>query len=120
MDDVQLILLISLSRRWSTVSSPRNPTICALQFIYDHMEPQTLALPGEWETRLNAMQKLCMLRCVRADKMPDALLNYVMTSLGKEFVEPPPFDLEACYSDSTVLTPLIFVLSKGSGETMCH
>ncbi|CAM9904874.1 unnamed protein product, partial [Sphacelaria rigidula] len=93
------------------------PLLEGFKFIYDHMEPQTLALPGEWETRLNAMQKLCMLRCVRADKMPDALLNYVMTSLGKEFVEPPPFDLEACYSDSTVLTPLIFVLSKGSDPT---
>lgn len=57
-----------------------------------------------------------MLRCVRADKMPDAILSYVMNSLGKEFVEPPPFDLESCFQDSTVLTPLIFVLSKGSGN----
>lgn len=55
------------------------------------------------------------MRCVRADKMPDAILSYVINSLGKEFVEPPPFDLESCFQDSTVLTPLIFVLSKGSG-----
>lgn len=87
-----------------------------LQGMYDHMEPQTLPLPGEWQEKLNALQRLCMLRCVRADKMPDAILSYVMNSLGKEFVEPPPFDLEACYQDSTVLTPLIFVLSKGSGK----
>lgn len=84
--------------------------------MYDHMEPQTLPLPGEWEGKLNPLQRLCMLRCVRADKMPDAILSYVMNSLGKEFVEPPPFDLESCFQDSTVLTPLIFVLSKGSGE----
>lgn len=84
--------------------------------MYDHMEPQTLPLPGDWEEKLNPLQKLCMLRCVRADKMPDAILSYVMNSLGKEFVEPPPFDLESCFQDSTVLTPLIFVLSKGSGE----
>lgn len=84
--------------------------------MYDHMEPQTLPFPGEWEDKLNAMQRLCLLRCVRADKMPDAILSYVMNSLGKEFVEPPPFDLESCFDDSTVLTPLIFVLSKGSGK----
>lgn len=80
------------------------------------MEPQTLPFPGEWEEKLNPLQRLCLLRCVRADKMPDAILSYVMNSLGKEFVEPPPFDLESCFQDSTVLTPLIFVLSKGSGK----
>lgn len=83
--------------------------------MYDHVEPQTLPLPGEWHGKLSDLQRLCLLRCVRADKMPDAILGYVMENLGKEFVEPPPFDLEACYSDSTVVTPLIFVLSKGSG-----
>lgn len=84
--------------------------------MYDDMEPQTLPLPGEWEGRLNLLQRLCLLRCVRADKMPDAILSYVIHTLGKEFVEPPPFDLESCFHDSTVLTPLIFVLSKGSGK----
>lgn len=86
------------------------------QSMYDHMEPQTLPLPGEWQEKLNPLQRLCLLRCVRADKMPDAILSYVMNSLGKQFVEPPPFDLESCFQDSTVLTPLIFVLSKGSGK----
>ncbi|CAM9727962.1 unnamed protein product, partial [Choristocarpus tenellus] len=69
-----------------------------------------------WENSLNSLQRLCILRCVRADKMPDAILVYVMERLGREFVEPPPFDLAACYVDSSVLTPLIFVLTKGSGE----
>eukprot|EP00752_Nemacystus_decipiens_P010663 g9495.t1 len=93
------------------------PLLEDFKSIYDHMEPQSLPLPGEWEEKLNPLQRLCMLRCVRADKMPDAILSYVMNSLGKEFVEPPPFDLESCFQDSTVLTPLIFVLSKGSDPT---
>ncbi|CAB1101954.1 unnamed protein product [Ectocarpus sp. CCAP 1310/34] len=93
------------------------PLLEDFKSMYDHMEPQTLPLPGEWEGKLNPLQRLCMLRCVRADKMPDAILSYVMNSLGKDFVEPPPFDLESCFQDSTVLTPLIFVLSKGSDPT---
>ena len=37
--------------------------------------------------------------------------------VGQPFVEPPPFDLMSCYKDSNVLSPLIFVLSKGSDPT---
>jgi dynein heavy chain len=34
--------------------------------------------------------------------------------MGKEFIEPPTFDLQACYFDSSNVSPLIFVLSAGT------
>ena len=33
-----------------------------------------------------------------------------MAERGDQFVNPPPFDLENSYNDSTHFTPLIFVL----------
>jgi dynein heavy chain len=82
--------------------------------IYDALDPQNAKLPGKWDLKLNSFQKLCILRCIRADKIPDGVLNYVIEQLGQQFVEPPPFDLMSCFKDSNVLSPLIFVLSKGS------
>ena len=43
-----------------------------------------------------------------------AVQNYVMSELGDKFVKPPPFDLAACYVDSAITNPLVFVLSAGS------
>lgn len=40
--------------------------------------------------------------------------DFIIESLGERFIQPPPFDLKACFNDSIITTPLIFVLSSGS------
>jgi dynein heavy chain len=82
--------------------------------LYDDLEPHNTALPGLWPDKLNSLQKLCVLRAIRADKIPDGIMNYVIEQTGQKYVEPPPFDMLSCFKDSNVLSPLIFVLSKGS------
>jgi dynein heavy chain len=77
--------------------------------IYDCGEPHTAELPGGWSVKLNSFQKLCVLRAIRADKVPDGVLNYVIEQMATRFVEPPPFDLGSCFKDSNVLSPLVFV-----------
>lgn len=67
--------------------------------------------------KLTSFQRLCVLRAIRADKIPDGVLHYVVEQLGDRFVQPPPFDLAGCFADSNILSPLIFVLSKGSDPT---
>ena len=91
--------------------------ISAWREIYDSPTPHTASLPQGWSDKLNSFQRLAILRAIRADKVPDGVLNYIKQMLGQKFIEPPPFDLGACYKDSTVLSPLVFVLSKGSDPT---
>ena len=43
-----------------------------------------------------------------------AATEFVIVSLGKQFVENPPVDLANLYNDMSPSTPLIFILSTGS------
>jgi dynein heavy chain len=54
------------------------------------------------------------LKCLRPDKMELAVQNFIVEKLGKEFIEPPTFNLAKSFKDSSVTVPLIFVLSPGS------
>ncbi|CBJ31040.1 dynein heavy chain [Ectocarpus siliculosus] len=60
------------------------------------------------------LRRMCILRCLRRDKMTEAMQAFVVDVMGPFFVEPPTFDLKGCYEDSSVTMPLIFVLSTGS------
>uniref|UniRef100_A0A452S6P0 Dynein axonemal heavy chain 12 n=1 Tax=Ursus americanus TaxID=9643 RepID=A0A452S6P0_URSAM len=82
--------------------------------IYDSKEPHNAKFPGPMDEKLNELQKIIILRCLRPDKITPAITNYVTDKLGKKFVEPPPFDLTKSYLDSNCTIPLIFVLSPGA------
>lgn len=56
----------------------------------------------------------CLFRCIRADKVAKGVQAFVESTLGDRFVKSPVFDLNACFSDSSCVTPLVFILSPGS------
>ncbi|KAM4563453.1 dynein axonemal heavy chain 12 isoform 1-T1 [Odontesthes bonariensis] len=82
--------------------------------IYDSKEPCNVALPAPWCEKLNDLQKMIIVRCLRSDKIVPAVIKYVTCHLGKKFVQPPPFDLSKSYLDSNSTIPLVFVLSPGA------
>ena len=49
------------------------------------------------------------------EPLTERMVQMLVTSeLGPAFIEPPPFNLQLCYNDSTVKTALIFVFTPGS------
>jgi dynein heavy chain len=71
-------------------------------------------MPGEWEDNLNSFQKMIVLKAIRQDKLTAAIQDFITEQIGAQFIEPPTFNLNACYNDSSNISPLIFVLSPGS------
>ena len=71
-------------------------------------------LDASFDGKLDAFQKLLVTRCIRPDRFMLAVQDFVAAKLGGRFIEPPPFDLQACYAESRVDAPLIFVLSSGA------
>ena len=88
----------------------------AWKAFFDSNRPHRHELPGKWKD-LEALQRLCILNCLRPDKITFALQDYVTEKLSSKFVEPPPFDLKVSYQDSSPSAPLIFVLVTGSDPT---
>ena len=68
--------------------------------IFDSPEAHTEPLPGEWNDKLDSLQKMIILKALRADKISLAIQNYITEKMGKDFIEPPTFNLLECYKDS--------------------
>ncbi|XP_066430423.1 dynein axonemal heavy chain 6 isoform X2 [Eleutherodactylus coqui] len=67
-----------------------------------------------WEEKLNLFQKLILVKSVMEEKVVFAITEFVISNLGKKFIENPPVDLATLYQDMSPSTPLIFILSTGS------
>jgi hypothetical protein len=45
-------------------------------------------LPQEWADRLDDFQKIIFLKCLRPDKITNAMQDFVSNNIGQKFIEP--------------------------------
>ena len=57
---------------------------------------------------------MCILRCLRLDKVVPAIQEFIDTSLDPRFIDPPAFNLQSSFDDSNCCSPIVFVLSTGA------
>ena len=96
---------------------PKNWFVFFFVVWYATTTPEVEDLVGEWNDKLSDFQKICVVRCLRADRIQFCLTQFIINSLGPRFVEPPVLDLKVAFEESISQTPLIFVLSPGVDPT---
>ncbi|KAI5076359.1 hypothetical protein GOP47_0008424 [Adiantum capillus-veneris] len=108
------ILHLSLLENFHGFEQHFTENISHYKKIFDSSDAHQEHLPEEWDEKLNKLQKLLILRCLRVDKALLGIQDFVSSNLGQRFIEPPAFDLGVCYKDGSPSSPLIFVLSSGA------
>jgi dynein heavy chain len=81
--------------------------------FYDSQTPQEEKLPAPYDGVPN-FDKLSFLKALRSDKLIEGVQNWIVEKMDKKYIIVPTFNLGNCFKDSTITTPLIFVLSAGS------
>jgi len=88
-------------------------SLTAFKLLFDSVSPQDEPFPGKWQDKLDSLDKLCVLRALRPDKIMEGMQNFINEHMDDRFIQPPAFDLAATFEDATNTTPIIFVLTQG-------
>lgn len=78
----------------------------------EHEAPEREKLPGEWKNK-TAMQRLCILRTLRPDRMIYATSCFISEMMGEKYAENHDIPFDDTYAESSASTPLFFILSPG-------
>nr|XP_058139450.1 dynein axonemal heavy chain 9 isoform X3 [Dasypus novemcinctus] len=74
--------------------------------------PEKEKFPQEWKNK-TALQRLCMMRAMRPDRMTYAMRDFVEEKLGSKYVVGRALDFVASFEESGPATPMFFILSPG-------
>jgi len=83
---------------------------------YELETPETAPFPAGYDQRLSPFHNLLLTRCLRPDRVYNAVKLYIIAhpKLGEKYVQPPVLNFERIYNQSTCMTPMVFILSPGA------
>ncbi|XP_034049709.1 dynein heavy chain 9, axonemal [Thalassophryne amazonica] len=74
--------------------------------------PEKEKFPQEWKNK-SSLQRLCMMRALRPDRMTYAIRDFVEEKLGTKYVTGRSLDFAVSFEESGPATPVFFILSPG-------
>lgn len=74
--------------------------------------PECEPFPGEWKHR-TPLQKLCIMRALRPDRVTNAIRLFVEQTMGKQYGQVKSFHFADIFNEVTATTPIFFILCPG-------
>eukprot|EP01028_Stygiella_incarcerata_P003072 TRINITY_DN1583_c0_g3_i1.p1 TRINITY_DN1583_c0_g3~~TRINITY_DN1583_c0_g3_i1.p1 ORF type:complete len:4602 (-),score=1271.77 TRINITY_DN1583_c0_g3_i1:125-13930(-) len=81
---------------------------------YDLETPEASALPSGYDEKLDAFQRLCVLRCFRMDRVYIGVQLFVQKHMGDKYVQPPVLNYENVFKQSSPYSPIVCMISPGA------
>ncbi|XP_034234645.1 dynein beta chain, ciliary [Thrips palmi] len=74
--------------------------------------PEREKFPQEWKNK-TPLQRLCMMRALRPDRMMYAVAAFIEEKLGAKYVEGRAVEFARSFEETSPSTPIFFILSPG-------
>ncbi|XP_063098488.1 dynein axonemal heavy chain 9 isoform X2 [Cavia porcellus] len=74
--------------------------------------PEKEKFPQEWKNK-TGLQRLCMMRAMRPDRLTYAMRDFVEEKLGSKYIVSRALDFASSFEESGPATPMFFILSPG-------
>ncbi|KAL9894878.1 dynein beta chain, ciliary [Glossina fuscipes] len=74
--------------------------------------PEREKFPGEWKGK-SAIQRLCIMRCIRPDRMSYSMKVFIEEKLGSKYIDARSMEFAKTFEESSAETHIFFVLSAG-------
>ena len=105
--------------KWKQIYESQSPVddLKALLAIEENPIENDEVNPVSSKDSYSKFETLCILRCLRLDKVIQGVQAFIGESLGAKFIDPPAFDLNSSFEDSNCCSPIVFVLSTGADPT---
>ncbi|XP_066278010.1 uncharacterized protein [Branchiostoma lanceolatum] len=82
--------------------------------VCENDKPELAALPDKMDDYYTPMQRYCVIRALRSDRIMHASSNFVSKVLGKKYAGEIPLDLPSVLRQSTPQTPIILLYTSES------
>ena len=106
--------LINLNERMRKVGNLFKNNSDEWKAWIDLEKPEDVELPSALEEDLTPLEKLLVVRVFRKDRVFNAIKNFIRITTGNEYyITPPPMKMNKIFDQSSVNTPVLFILSPG-------
>ena len=79
--------------------------------------PENVSLPDKLDEVLSPIQRFCIIRAVRGDRILQLALSFVSSVLGKSFISSNQIDFDSILAESSAQKPII-LMYKEESETV--